>query len=714
MWHTHRTATLSLPGEIPMRKIKSLLLISLAAVALPAFGARGRDQSYITFDDGGTVIKQGDDQREVDGRVNCPIDPGDEVTTGRRGRTEIRLADGNIIALDRSTSVIFRSIGDSYESDSTQSIVELKYGHLGVQRTDSASEILRVDTANASYAATDAAVYSIDSISDGRERVTVFDGSIEVRTPQRSTRINQGEEARVDDKGLYGLVNAQNSNDEFERWFIKRSERYGTPSSRYLDSSLAYSDADLADNGSWVYVSSYSAYAWRPRVSVGWRPYYNGRWGYGPGGCLTWISYEPWGWVPYHYGRWGYDPFYGWIWMPGYTYAPAWVYWAYGPGYIGWAPSGWYDCYRPYYGWAYRPYTRSADFGFGFYGRVRMNEVDLRPWTFVSPNGIVSNRVDQAALTTDAIRQRLIREPGAGLATVTGNPARFTRSDLKDPVSAVNNIVHRGGLVGGTGREGSGTATDLTSFFRRDPELSGTVRDRIVRSRVPEPSPAIAGSSGGSIVGSPSGVPTPGTRGTLEGRSDRDGTGSKGDYRPAEGTGRVFRDPYGRGSSQPQATPDRSNSSSSGNTSWRDRVDRSNAPRVEGGATTTDRQPTDNNWRGRTVDRGSQPSPSTSSNSNRGSDIPRRIIDRIGGARIYSGDTPRQSEPSSTSQPRETPQPRETAQPRNDPPRSQPQPSSQPSRQPETRSSPPPRQEHSSPPPKSNDGGGGGRIKRGD
>jgi hypothetical protein len=702
-----------------MRTIKSILLISLAAIALPAFGARGRDQSYITFDDGGTVIKQGDDQREVDGRVNFPIYPGDEVTTGRRGRTEIRLADGNIIALDRSTSVIFRSIGGAYETDATQSIVELKFGHIGVQRSDNASEILRVDTPNASYAATESAVYSVDLIADGRDRVNVFDGSIEVRTPQRTTRVNQGEEARVDDKGLYGLVNSQSSADEFERWFMRRSERYGT-TSRYLDSSLAYSDNDLQENGSWIYASTYSGYAWRPRVSIGWRPYYYGRWGYGPGGCLTWISYEPWGWVPYHYGRWAYDALYGWIWLPGYNYAPAWVYWAYGPGYIGWAPSGWYDCYRPYYGWAYRPYTRSADFGFGFYGRVRMNEVDLRPWTFVSPNGIVSNRVDQAALTTDAIRQRLIRDPNAGFATVTGSPARFTRSDLKDPVSAVNNIVHRG-LVGGTGREGSGTAVDLTSFFRRDPELSGTVRDRIVRSRVPEPSPAIAGASGGSIVGVPSGVPTPGTRGTLEGRSDRDGTGSNGDYRPGEATGRVFRDPYGKGTQRPAETPDRgTNNSSSSGSSWRNHIDRSVTPRADAPSSgerppaTADR-PSSDNWRGRTVERGerggtpSDDQSPRSSGSSRGSDIPRRIIDRIGGGRIYSGDTPRESTPRNSDPPRST----YTA-PRNDPPRSQPQPSSRP---PETHSSPPPRQEqHSSPPPpKSNDGGGGGgRVKRGD
>lgn len=690
-----------------MRKLIPLLLLTLAVVTMPAYAERGSAQSYITFDDGGTIVKQGDDGREIEARVNFPIYPGDEVTTGRRGRTEIRLADGNIIALDRATSVRFRSIYDSYESDASQSIVELKFGHVAVQRTDEATELLRIDTPDASYAANDAAVYAVNEDRHGRDRVTVYDGSIEVRTPQRSTRVRTGEEARIDDQGIYDLVNAPSGvYDEFERWFMRRSERYGA-TSKYLDRSLAYSDADLEENGSWIYAASYGGYAWRPHVSIGWRPYFYGRWGYGPGGCLTWISYEPWGWVPYHYGRWGYDPFYGWLWVPGYTYAPAWVYWAYGSGYIGWAPAGWYDCYRPYYNWAYQPYSRGADFGFGFYGRVRLNEVDLRPWTFVNPNHIVSGRVDQAALTTDAIRQRLIRDPNANVATVTGSPARFTRSELRDPATAISNVVRRG--------NSGGTAADMTPFFRRDAVLPTVVRERIVRSREPEPP---------SRVGAAAGVPTPGTRGTIEGRTGHDGTTSRSDDRPGEATGRVFRDPYQRNEpstagrrDREVTTPERNSSSSDRN--WRsNHVDRTPAqPSTADRTDRTETRPTQqDNWRGRSVERGSvdrssaprdrtpAAEPRTNYDGSRGSDVPRRIIDRIGGARIYSGDAPRESTRSRESAPRES-APRESAPPprqeRSSPP-------------PPPRESAPPRQERSSP---TSSGGehhdGGGRIHRG-
>jgi hypothetical protein len=676
-----------------MRKL-TLLLLSTLTIAIPLHAAQqGRSQSYFTFDDGGTIVRQAEDGREIDARVNLPVFPGDEVITNRRGRAEIRLSDGNIIALDRSTAVRFRSILDSYEGDSAQTVVELRYGHIAVLRADDSREALRLDTPSASYAANDEALYSVDADSRGADRISVFDGEIEVRTPARTTRVRQGEEARVDGQGLYGLVSLpRGTADEFERWFIRRSERYGRGTSRYLDRSLAYSDYDLRENGSWTYVSSLGSWGWRPYVSVGWRPYYHGHWGY-RGGSLVWISYEPWGWVPYHYGRWSYVPLHGWVWLPGYNYSPAWVYWMYGPGYFGWAPAGWYDCYRPYYPWAYQPYVRAGfGFGFGFYGRVRVNEIDLRPWTFVSPNSIISTRVDQAALTTDAIRQRLQRDPNGGLATVSGTPARFTRSDLRDPAAAVG-VIARRGIGSGTGREGSGSTTDMTPFFRRDPELSNTVRERIVRS-VPEAPRAGIGSS--------SGVPAPNTPGTIEGRipprSDR------GDSRDSNriDRGSINRDGVHRDSgtpSAPQAPMDRS---------WRDRIDRSGGsapierPSIDRDRTAAPQRPHEDSWRGRAVGRGEGPRDSVPRGDrpssvdrkpverapvDRGSDIPRRIIDRIGGARIY-GDTPRDSAPRNSA-------------PREAPPRME-RPSPAPS-------SPPPQQ--SAPPPQSR-GSEGGHIKR--
>jgi hypothetical protein len=94
---------------------------------------------------------------------------------------------------------------------------------------------------------------------------------------------------------------------------------------------------DLAQYGNWVERPSYG-WVWRPRVErSSWRPYEDGRWAWTDEGW-TWISEEPYGWATYHYGRWYDDPDYGWEWIPGDEYAPAWVSWQESDDYIGWAP----------------------------------------------------------------------------------------------------------------------------------------------------------------------------------------------------------------------------------------------------------------------------------------------------------------------------------------------------------------------------------------
>jgi uncharacterized protein DUF6600 len=94
--------------------------------------------------------------------------------------------------------------------------------------------------------------------------------------------------------------------------------------------------SSLSPRGEWIDFNS--GYAWRPYgISHGWRPYLYGRWVWSDYGWY-WVSDESFGWATYHYGRWYYDDFYGWIWIPGDTWGPAWVEWRYDDDYIGWAP----------------------------------------------------------------------------------------------------------------------------------------------------------------------------------------------------------------------------------------------------------------------------------------------------------------------------------------------------------------------------------------
>ena len=91
------------------------------------------------------------------------------------------------------------------------------------------------------------------------------------------------------------------------------------------------------DGAEWIVVAPHGQ-VWRPlHVAIGWQPYLHGQWAWTADGWF-WVTDEPWGWATYHYGRWAFDPALGWFWVPGYAWAPAWVAWREGDGFVGWAP----------------------------------------------------------------------------------------------------------------------------------------------------------------------------------------------------------------------------------------------------------------------------------------------------------------------------------------------------------------------------------------
>ncbi len=98
-----------------------------------------------------------------------------------------------------------------------------------------------------------------------------------------------------------------------------------------------YFYSNLSPYGRWIEIDD-GLVVWKPRIhNRHWQPYAQGTWVWTNDGWY-WDSYEPFGYVVYHYGRWHYDDYYGWIWVPDYQWAPAWVEWRYDDDYIGWAP----------------------------------------------------------------------------------------------------------------------------------------------------------------------------------------------------------------------------------------------------------------------------------------------------------------------------------------------------------------------------------------
>jgi len=148
-----------------------------------------------------------------------------------------------------------------------------------------------------------------------------------------------------------------------------------------------YFQQQLSPYGTWVNVPGYGQ-CWQPYgLPYGWRPYYdNGYWVYTDAG-MYWQSNYPWGVIAFHYGRWTFVGGYGWIWVPAYEYAPAWVFWRHSGGCVGWAPLP-YGAVFVDGGWMYRGHRFAVgyDFGYGasffiFVGYDHLWEHDYRHYT---------------------------------------------------------------------------------------------------------------------------------------------------------------------------------------------------------------------------------------------------------------------------------------------------------------------------------------------
>jgi hypothetical protein len=102
---------------------------------------------------------------------------------------------------------------------------------------------------------------------------------------------------------------------------------------------VAEYEHDLGSYGHWVQTEYGRSWApdnrppdWQPYTVGYWQPTDQG-WCWVPQG-----EESNWGMITYHYGRWYLNPSYGWVWVPGTVWAPAWVAWRQGDGYCGWTP----------------------------------------------------------------------------------------------------------------------------------------------------------------------------------------------------------------------------------------------------------------------------------------------------------------------------------------------------------------------------------------
>jgi hypothetical protein len=320
--------------------------------------------AHVSFVDGTAVLER-DGQRES-APSNMPLLAGDRLRT-QNGRVEILFADNSTLHLDNDTMIDF-------ESDD---LVRLLAGRIRLAIPGRDREVsYRIDAPSASAVINQPGEYKMSMLTGSAEcevELAVLRGGAELGNDDGRTVLRAGTRAcaRANAAPSYAYAYNSASWDSFDRWSEgRRDQRLGV-STQYLPSEVQPYASAFDQYGSWQYNTSYG-YVWYPSVAVGWRPYYYGRWvPYRPYGW-TWVGAGPWAWPTHHYGRWGFSAG-AWFWIPGHTWGPAWVSWAYAPGYVSWCPLGWNNHavlsfgfsygYDPWRAWTVVPY---GHFGHGY------------------------------------------------------------------------------------------------------------------------------------------------------------------------------------------------------------------------------------------------------------------------------------------------------------------------------------------------------------
>ncbi len=355
-----------------------LLVLSCAVLLYPAVhpvlaqeAAVESPPAHISFVEGNVILER--DGQTDNSPSSMPLLAGDRVRT-QGGRAEILFADGSAVHVDQQSVVDFQS----------DEVVRLLDGRMRLNIAGRGRDVsYRVDAPAAWVEIHETGEYRVSVLRGEREpqvELAVLRGAAELVNEDGRSLVRAGERAFVRAGAQPSPPYVFNSAmwDAFDRWSESRRDLRLGASAQYLPPDVRPYSTTFDNYGSWRYEQDYG-YVWAPRVAVGWRPYYHGRWvGLRPYGW-TWIAADPWGWPTHHYGRWGFSGA-SWFWIPGRRWGAAWVSWAYAPDYVSWCPLGWNDrplfsfvninlnyhrgrYYDPWYAWTVVPRNH---FGVGY------------------------------------------------------------------------------------------------------------------------------------------------------------------------------------------------------------------------------------------------------------------------------------------------------------------------------------------------------------
>jgi hypothetical protein len=442
------------------------LVLGLAFLLTASAGA-DTDSSYSfarVVEGPSTVIAPSGERNDIESHT--PLFVGDRLWVPGGSRLELVLSDRGLLRVEGDAEIDFTAIAYSADTDDPATELQLRQGEIQlVVPEEVLGETLPViATPDATIYVHEPGVFRVTVSREGWTELVVREGRAEIVGDRSSSLVHPGSLAVVEGGARsYYDVRLAGGYDSLERWgeHLTREAAYASP---YVDRSLQYVAAPLAEHGGWVTIGG--RHAWRPRVALTWQPYHHGHWRSSPTG-LIWVSYDPWGHVTHHYGLWDYVPGYGWVWYPGRTYRTAWVHWYWSPSYVGWCPSGYYASYYGGHG--------RGGLTFGIYGYAGGSWGRFEHWNFTAAAHFGRRDQDRYVHSGRAM-ERLVstRELGRGIITTdAGAAGRRNPREIVDLLESEVRDYRRE-----TGRD----LPDVSDYVARKP-LPNDLREAIVKPK---------------------------------------------------------------------------------------------------------------------------------------------------------------------------------------------------------------------------------------
>lgn len=305
------------------RFLRTATLVILAACSTLALADTPTRVGRIALSQGQVGISGEQGEETSAALVNWPVTSRNQVTTGRDGRTEIRIGS-TAIRLDADSALDVAEL----EDDSLR--LHLHYGSASIRVRN--PDVLRgfaLSTPQGSVRMQEVGQMRIDA---GRRQdttvVSVFSGAAEIEGAGTRLVVRAGKRAQI---GLQDVYTGLALRDSFDEWSMLRDSRdERSESVRYVSSEMTGYE-DLDQHGVWREDEEYGP-LWSPRnVAYGWTPYRDGRWTYLQPWGWTWVDNASWGYAPFHYGRWVIIN-QRWCWAPGRNVSRA----IWSPALVGW------------------------------------------------------------------------------------------------------------------------------------------------------------------------------------------------------------------------------------------------------------------------------------------------------------------------------------------------------------------------------------------